>query len=568
MEMKAIQPRNKDNPDFRWGREEIAKKLSGLESLSGLDLSEREIAHRLGIARSTLQHWLSRREANPAPPAWVAFFESPDGLEFLHRLMVALILVMVQMGACGIRLVCLVVELCGLSPFVAGSYGSQQKACSRMEQLIGEFGHEERQRLSKLMTPKEITVCQDETFHPEACLVGIEPVSDFILVEEYAPKRDGATWKSVMDRGVAGLPVTVLQSCSDEGKGLLGYVGMSLGLHHTPDIFHVQYELHRAFGPSLGRRLREAEARVVETERELVARRRQRKSLEQTYRKGALSRFALDRWERNAQDAFEQAVSERDDVLSLRQRVREAVVGVSQDYHPFDLNTGKARPACDVEAALSGRFAALLEAVELLSLPEPARERVKKSQRVVPKMVATIAFVHRKIAALMAAGRLCEAQQQLTEKLIGAFYVKLVAKKAQKAAERRQLQAKAHALETAAWESTGAASELSLDQRQALEALARRCAEVFQRSSSCVEGRNGYLELHHMSLHRLRDSRLMALTVLHNYFVKRADRTTAAERFFGHKPHDLFQYLLERMNYPARPAAATRRTGSHQLADA
>ena len=34
------------------------------------------------------------------------------------------------------------------------------------------------------MPQKEITVCQGETLHPETCLVAIEPVSNFILLEK------------------------------------------------------------------------------------------------------------------------------------------------------------------------------------------------------------------------------------------------------------------------------------------------------------------------------------------------------------------------------------------------
>jgi Family of unknown function (DUF6399) len=60
--------------------------------------------------------------------------------------------------------------------------------------------------------------------------------------------------------------------------------------------------------------------------------------------------------------------------------------------------------------------------------------------------------------------------------------------------------------------------------------------------------------LRHHSLHRLGKRKLAALTVLHNYWLKRADGTTAAERFFGSKPADLFEWLLERMELPARPA--------------
>jgi hypothetical protein len=55
-------------------------------------------------------------------------------------------------------------------------------------------------------------------------------------------------------------------------------------------------------------------------------------------------------------------------------------------------------------------------------------------------------------------------------------------------------------------------------------------------------------------LHRLSDRKLTALTGVHNYFVKRADGTTAAERFFGAKPRDLFEWLLDRVDIPGRPA--------------
>ena len=94
------------------------------------------------------------------------------------------------------------------------------------------------------------------------------------------------------------------------------------------------------------------------------------------------------------------------------------------------------------------------------------------------------------------------------------------------------------------------------------EVVKRVCAEGvsrFVRSSSCVEGRNGQLSLHHHGCHALSPGKLKALTVLHNYFIERADRSTAAERFFGQKPADLFEWLLERFPDPPRPAKQGRK---------
>ena len=61
-----------------------------------------------------------------------------------------------------------------------------------MEESIIEFSKEETSRLAKGMKPKEITICQEETFHPETCLAAIEPDGNFILLEKYSKGRKGS----------------------------------------------------------------------------------------------------------------------------------------------------------------------------------------------------------------------------------------------------------------------------------------------------------------------------------------------------------------------------------------
>ena len=97
-------------------------------------------------------------------------------------------------------------------------------------------------------------------------------------------------------------------------------------------------------------------------------------------------------------------------------------------------------------------------------------------------------------------------------------------------------------------------SSLPEEEKREVEEAARETAGLFQRSSSCVEGRNGRLSLQHHGHSRVSERRLKALTVIHNYMVKRSDGTTAAERFFGQKPRDVFTWLLERMPDLPRPA--------------
>ena len=110
-------------------RSEIAEELLIYETAiaSNPDASHRDIIEEIGISRSTLKHWLNRKDAIDAAPEVVNFFESPVGTAFLHRLVSGLHFVFTLCNPCGILPVCLYLELTGLDRFVGSSYGSSKK---------------------------------------------------------------------------------------------------------------------------------------------------------------------------------------------------------------------------------------------------------------------------------------------------------------------------------------------------------------------------------------------------------------------------------------------------------
>ena len=128
---------------FKNNRKEISGQVINFEEAAKL-MNERMAAKSIGVARTTLRDQRSRKNKIELPIQIVDFFESPLGIEFLNRMITAIILVMVEMGGCGIRLVCLFLELTQLDFFVASSYGSVQKIVKKTEANIVEFGIEER----------------------------------------------------------------------------------------------------------------------------------------------------------------------------------------------------------------------------------------------------------------------------------------------------------------------------------------------------------------------------------------------------------------------------------------
>ncbi len=175
--------RGNDDRNQRWDRIERADLFAQWSDLQTQGISQRQAAKVLDVPRSTLQAWRAYHESLDACPAVVAFFHSVPGLAFLHRLVLALHVVFVEIGACGIRLICLVLELTGLNRFVGASFGTQQQVNHHVEEAMVTYRREETARLAAQMPPQDITVTQDETFTGGLCLVGMEPVSNYILLD-------------------------------------------------------------------------------------------------------------------------------------------------------------------------------------------------------------------------------------------------------------------------------------------------------------------------------------------------------------------------------------------------
>ena len=226
-------------------RLQIAEKMAALAAARDLnpEVSRRQLATTLGIPESTLRHWEQRQGEIEAPKEVVAFLESPAGVLFLHRLVLAAQFTMGFVTPVGVRNLCQFLELSGLSPFVASSYGSQRKMILKMEEAIVDFGLEEEKRLIANMPQKDMTLAEDEFFKMGLCLVAIDPSSNFILQEKYSPDRSSESWTKAINERLENMPVRVIQVTSDEAKGIIHHVEKELSAHHSPDLFHILQEL-------------------------------------------------------------------------------------------------------------------------------------------------------------------------------------------------------------------------------------------------------------------------------------------------------------------------------------
>ena len=513
------------------------------------------------MPRTTLQAWRVWHDTLDICPHVAEFFQSGPGLAFLHRLVIAFHMVCVEVGACGIRLVCLFLQMTGLDRFIAASYGAQQRVNVQIEQAIVDYDQSETPRLAKEMPQKDITVTQDETFTGGLCLITMDPESNFIILEQQAQARDQVSWNEYMEPALAQLNCRVIQSTSDEAPGLLAYVEHYLEAHHSPDLFHVQHELVKAVSGPMATKERAAHKAVTEATEQLErlqsdAKRAGEEPKECHPGRSPKEPVSLEQ----AEQALEAARREHERLAQQREQVQESIRGIGHDYHFVDLERGVRRNGPLIASDIQGHIEQVRTVAQHEGLSQSCLERIEKAKRVVPKMQATIEFV---------SGYVGQQVEQLDltppvsfamhAKLIPSYYLDRVAE-TRTVSAGESLRDLAERLRAPLFEPGGVLWELSPETQEQLRHEAKRLAAVFQRSSSNVEGRNGYLSLRSHQLRGLDLPRKrQCFTAIHNFFITRPDGTTAAERFFGQKPRSMFAAILESVELASAPLNPPRK---------
>jgi Family of unknown function (DUF6399) len=529
---------------FRWTRAEIA---TALDNFSAPDhSSQREAAQRFGIPHATFNYWTGHYAPTDGDPV-DSFFRSAFGEVVLRRIVLAALCTFQLQGACGIRQVGTFLDRAGLDRFVASSRGALHPLTAQLESDLLAFRDCEQPVLAGQMKPTTITLIADEHFHSgKPCLVAIEPVSNFIAVECYRDRRDADTWKEAFLAGLAGMPVEVIQMTSDLARALVCCAEKGLQAAHSPDLFHGQRDLLQPLLLPLTRPIQQAEKELEKASKlteklDAPMGTVQPPEVVEALIESIRTEMAIEKRLEQAKTRHEKAIEE--------------VRGVADDYHPFDRHTGQPVSAEEVGKRLTAHVAELEKVAAEAELGERPQQAISKARTWVATLMGCVAWfwclVHARIEEL----ELSQEQERIvTEKLLAGHYWAMAARRARTAPEKGRLEELAEELQKAAWQAGGELWSLAEEKRKEVQEVTRQIAGLFQRSSSCVEGRNGRLSLQQHGHSRVSERRLKALTVMHNYMVKRGDGTTAAQRFFGQKHQDVFSWLLERMPDLPRPA--------------
>jgi hypothetical protein len=189
------------------------------------------------------------------------------------------------------------------------------------------------------------------------------------------------------------------------------------------------------------------------------------------------------------------------------------------------LETGQTQTVVHVAARFASVWERLRALAEAADLPNRARERLAKAERLTVQWLATLTFFFATVTAKVEALALPPPlETAVLEQLVPALYLERAAARSANTETRHRGRAMSTRLLDPLRQPAHPLQTLEPGLLAQVEQVAGTCADLFQRSSSCVEGRNGQLSLHHHGRHRLSDRKLAALTAVHNFHLR---RTTA-----------------------------------------
>ncbi len=222
------------------------------------------------------------------------------------------------------------------------------------------------------------------------------------------------------------------------------------------------------------------------------------------------------------------------------------LLGISEEVHPFSLEDHTCRTADSVRAGLEKRAEALERIAAQQGILDP-RSALRKFRAQIDALSSHLSFWWLWVEEILLGWSVDPATQQwLTGTRLPVLYWHHQMHKTQNQVHRERYR-KTWQKAVQAWEADLFHVGLSDSELQRWLTWGEWMVRQFHRSSSAVEGRNGCLSQMYHHGRGLTERRLKALTVIHNYGLRRPDGTTAAARLFGTSFPDLFDGLLSQM---------------------
>jgi hypothetical protein len=483
------------------------------------------IASATGISKSSVhrhQQATERRNQYPESEWW----ETEAGSDWLKLLVVGSLFFFGLKHGIGAGEVSQFLKALRLGLHVGCSASALNQLKQQMQDAIEAYEAAQAEHCQ----PQEgqgICVGADEVFFGLPVLVLAELASGYVLTEVQCEDRSYATWKAQIEHWWTQTGWKCHFMVSDRAKALIKLATDGLGCVSVADLFHALRSLGQPIGSALGRQ----QAHLAKQMHTLKA-----------------------RWEATEDETkrlpLTQAVSELSTQQAAlaqdQQHYHAAITAITLGLHPFRLDTQQPQTGSDIGTALAPPLTQLRHLANTYG-KQKAVLAIEGFEQQLPALIQGLhAWWQWAIQTLGTQTSNIDIQNWLLGGLLPWVYWLQQVDKTQHPERKARYQ---QAADTAAKQLLAHPLTQSMPaaERQTWIDWARWMANNYQRTSSAIEGRNGYLTRLHHAGRGFSPQTLKVLTIIHNFHLKRPDGTTAAQRLFDYEFPDLFEWVVEHM---------------------
>lgn len=493
--------------------------------------SIRRLAEQTGFSKSSVHRHLQaidRRDRYPESSFW----ETEAGRTWLIRLVVATVFVFGLKRGVGAETIGEFFDRLHLETHVGCSPSALRRVMRTLERIILDTAAVWEQDGVAHGEIRPVIGAVDETFLQRMMLVFMDLATGYLLMEEVATDRRFDTWDDRANARLTTFGTEVLYVVSDRAKALVKLAHTGLGCLSIPDLFHLSHDLAKGYALSILGRLRQAKEALEQAKQRLETLQACPPDREHTQQAQA------------AVEAYEASVTHWQGV---RSGWRQHLSNLSRIIHPWRLVDSTRQTSQEVEGQLHAELQALERLLETngLAVKKGTLDKVRKQLAGVSALVDFWWQTVRQDLAQIAMTP--KWQQWVEELLLPLMYWHEQLCRTRGSGQKAQIAQALQAVQEA-FARHPCTQQLKPEILAGWKAWAGEHARAFQRASSAVEGRNGYLSQMQHNHRGLPMRRYQVWTVLHNFDCRAADGTTPASRFFRRSFPDLFERVLSQID--------------------
>jgi Family of unknown function (DUF6399)/IclR helix-turn-helix domain len=493
--------------------------------------SVRHLAARTGLSKSSVHRHLQaidRRDRYPESSLW----ETEAGRTWLIRLVVATLFVFGLKRGVGAETLSEFFGRLRLEAHVGCSPSALRNVMHNLERIILETAAAWEKEGIAHGEIRPVIGAVEETFLQRMMLVFMDLASGYLLMEEVAVDRRFDTWYSGVNDRLKTFGTEVFYLVSDRAKALVKLAHTGLGCLSIPDLFHLSHDLAKGYSLAIFGHLRQA-TQALEQARQrlesLQASQTNRAQVEQAQALVVGCSTSVNHWQ------------------GVRRAWKEHLSNLSRVLHPWRLVDSTRQTSQEVERELRAELQAIETLLATNGLPVK-QDTLNKVRKQLAGVSALVDFwwqtVRQDVEQMAMTPRWTTWVEAL---LLPLMYWQAQCSRTRCPDQKAQIALVLQEVEEA-FERHPCTRQLAPEVLAGWKSWAVEHARAFQRASSAVEGRNGYLSQMHHNHRGLPMRRYQVWTVLHNFDCRAADGTTPSVRFFRRSLPDLFESVLSQID--------------------